>query len=113
MTVSDPLLELMASCVVQVERDGRFEGTGFFVAPGEVLTCAHVVHGGKLITVVLPDGTSCPAQQITSWLASEDPRAAFYPSLTLLCSASQVPPPNSRASCWRRRFPRWSWTGCS
>ena len=42
--------------------DGRFEGTGFWVAPGELLTCAHVVHGGKPITV---DGRSAAGEPVT------------------------------------------------
>jgi hypothetical protein len=40
--------------VVRIDRadDGRFLGTGFFVAPGWVLTCAHVVGAESLVTVV-------------------------------------------------------------
>ena len=36
------LLELMRRCTVRVTQ-GRGHGTGFFVAPGLLLTCAHVV----------------------------------------------------------------------
>jgi hypothetical protein len=35
--------ELVQRCTVRVEKAGRHLGTGFFVAPGRVLTCAHVV----------------------------------------------------------------------
>ena len=41
----NPLGSLLRGCVVRVEGDGEFSGSGFLVAPGEVLTCAHVVHG--------------------------------------------------------------------
>jgi tetratricopeptide (TPR) repeat protein len=75
----DPLLELLAACVVRIERDGRFSGTGFLVATGEVLTCAHVVHGGLPLTVTLADGTTHAAQPSTPLLAPDDPAARFYP----------------------------------
>jgi hypothetical protein len=39
--VSDPLLDLLVGCCVRVR--GTETGTGFFVGPGLVLTCAHVV----------------------------------------------------------------------
>lgn len=42
----NPLIALFRQCVVRVDDEaGSFRGTGFFVAPGVVLTCAHVVHG--------------------------------------------------------------------
>jgi hypothetical protein len=72
----DPLLDLLAECVVPVERDMKFEGTGFWVAPGEVLTCAHVAHGGKQISV---GPGSLPAEPASPLLAPNDPAARFYP----------------------------------
>ena len=72
----EPLLELFARCVVRVEVDGTFRGTGFYVAPGEVLTCAHVVHGGTTITI----GDGWLAEPLTALLHPDDPRARrFYP----------------------------------
>ena len=42
----NPLFALLRRCVVRIDDGtGSFRGTGFFVAPGLVLTCAHVVHG--------------------------------------------------------------------
>jgi tetratricopeptide (TPR) repeat protein len=43
MTDLNPLLSLLRSCVVRIKIGDEFRGTGFFVAPKEVLTCAHVV----------------------------------------------------------------------
>ena len=41
--MSQPLFELLHRCTVKIEvPDGNW-GTGFFVAPGWVMTCAHVV----------------------------------------------------------------------
>ena len=74
----DPLLELLSACVVRIDRDGQFSGTGFLVARGEVLTCAHVVHGGKPLTVTLADGTACAGAPATPLLAPDDPAASFY-----------------------------------
>jgi hypothetical protein len=48
----NPLIALFRQCVVRVDDEaGMFLGTGFFVVPGLVLTCAHVVHGAALVQV--------------------------------------------------------------
>src|ERR1017187_7332390 len=48
---TDPLpslYEQLIACSVKITAENdRSEGTGFFVAPGRVLTCAHVVHDGN------------------------------------------------------------------
>jgi tetratricopeptide (TPR) repeat protein len=44
--VSDSLFELLHSCTVRLQAPGG-HGTGFFVAPGLILTCAHVVEGAR------------------------------------------------------------------
>ena len=41
-----PLFELVYNCTVRVTIPGG-QGTGFFVAPGLILTCAHVVEAAK------------------------------------------------------------------
>lgn len=43
------LTDLLAECVVQVR--GRWGGSGFWVTPAQVLTCAHVVDGAESVTV--------------------------------------------------------------
>jgi hypothetical protein len=48
----NPLIALLRQCVVRVDDQvGRFRGTGFFLAPGLVVTCAHVVHGATGLRV--------------------------------------------------------------
>jgi Trypsin-like peptidase domain len=59
----DTTIEAEELCryVVRVESEaGRILGTGFFVAPSWVLTCAHVVGEAKKVKVV-PDRSICPA----------------------------------------------------
>jgi tetratricopeptide (TPR) repeat protein len=75
----NPLLSLLRRCVLQVHAGDEF-GTGFFVAPGEVLTCAHVVHSAGKITVTWEGGSSA-ATVVAALPAIEvgDPAAAFYP----------------------------------
>jgi S1-C subfamily serine protease len=78
---ANPLPALLRRCVVRIEGDGRFRGTGFFVAPGEVLTCAHVVHGADEIKARWAGGPPLPATVVKSLptLAVGDPDSAFYP----------------------------------
>ena len=48
----NPLIALFRQCVVCIlDEAGRFRGSGFFVTPGRVLTCAHVVHGAVALRV--------------------------------------------------------------
>ncbi len=48
----NPLVALFRRCVVRIDDgDGNFRGTGFFGAPGQVVTCAHVVHGAAELRV--------------------------------------------------------------
>ncbi|MEO1183026.1 MAG: serine protease [Cyanobacteria bacterium J06636_28] len=53
--MSQPIEELLQQCTVRLNLPGKYgHGTGFFVAPGLILTCAHVVKGlkeGERITV--------------------------------------------------------------
>jgi hypothetical protein len=79
VTGTEPLLDLLTQCVVRIDCGGEFAGTGFYVAPGEVLTCAHVVHGGEPVVVYTAAGVAYSAEPITALLAPDDPRAEFYP----------------------------------
>jgi tetratricopeptide (TPR) repeat protein len=67
--------------VVRVEgEDGRILGTGFFVAAGWVLTCAHVVEDAPQVVVV-------PAPEVSG------PQPAHV-------AARSTPPTSSRAGLW-------------
>ena len=75
--MSDPLLQLLIRCTVRVR--GSDHGAGFYIAPGRVLTCAHVVGaerkpGDEDIVVMRPDGknTETPARLIYSLPHSDD-----------------------------------------
>ena len=48
----NPLIALFRQCVVCIiDEAGRFRGSGFFVGPGQVLTCGHVIHGAVALRV--------------------------------------------------------------
>ena len=75
-----PLTALFSQCVVRVDCDGSFRGSGFFVTPTEILTCAHVIHASGAITVEWDGGGS--AAVIVDKLPpldSGDPRERFFP----------------------------------
>ncbi len=77
-TTPQSAYQLLRDCTVRVELNGKPNGTGFFVAPGLILTCAHVVSkatDNKL--VVTWKGQSLPAQ--IKKVSNEQ-----YPDLALL-----------------------------
>lgn len=78
---ANPLLALLGRCTVRIDVGETFRGTGFFVAPGEVLTCAHVIHSTTSLTVGWSDGDTCSAAVVTALPALEpgDPAANFHP----------------------------------
>jgi Trypsin-like peptidase domain/Tetratricopeptide repeat len=80
LAAPDPLLALLRVCVVRVDGDGEFRGSGFVVAPGEVLTCAHVVHGAREIVVRGCGWESSASVAVRSPdVEVGDSRARFYP----------------------------------
>ena len=115
MSAAD-LSALLEHCVVRIEAAGRFKGSGVIVAPGQVLTCAHVVaaavrdgetvtvvHGEVVLPVVVrnhtPSGTSdgrvpdpYPWPDL-AWLEVEDPRAEFPPAAGVGGVELDVSPP--------------------
>jgi Effector-associated domain 7/Trypsin-like peptidase domain len=50
MDVVEPLIELLRACTVKITA-ARGYGTGFFVAPGYILTCAHVVKDARDVQI--------------------------------------------------------------
>jgi hypothetical protein len=75
-----PLIALLRQCVVRIDCDGSFRGSGFFVTPTELLTCAHVIHGADAISVAWEGGTSAAivAEKLPP-LDTGDPRERFFP----------------------------------
>ena len=57
----NPLITLLRQCIVRINAAGGFCGTGFFVSPGRVVTCAHVVHGQSGLFVSWQDRPSVAA----------------------------------------------------
>jgi hypothetical protein len=45
--LQESLFELLKDCTVRLDLNSSHSGTGFFIAPGYILTCAHVVEASK------------------------------------------------------------------
>lgn len=74
------LSRVLAGCVVRVDEGSTFRGSGFFVAPGEVLTCAHVVQGCNDLTVTWDGGSArVEAADLLPRVAGDRGRTGFYP----------------------------------
>ena len=74
------LYELLRSCTVRLSVPKKTQGTGFFVAPGFILTCAHVVQEAQRTGIVVDaywNDQTYPAQ-------TKDVRATPYPDIALL-----------------------------
>jgi hypothetical protein len=77
-TSSLSIYQLLRNCTVRIELNNKPNGTGFFVAPGRVLTCAHVF-----------DGAASGSLAIT-WKQQKQPArliqgsSSDYPDLALL-----------------------------
>jgi hypothetical protein len=50
------LYDLLQDCTVKIPTSGQGWGTGFFVAPGQLLTCAHVVQAQTTQPISLERG---------------------------------------------------------
>jgi hypothetical protein len=86
----NPLLSLLRRSVVRIDHGGEFRGTGFFVAPGTVVTCGHVVLGLSRVSLTGAAG------ETTATIAARAPEvepgsveSAFHPlpDLALLTTA--------------------------
>lgn len=67
LAVAPGVVALATEATVNVEVlgcDRRYEGSGVTVAPGTVLTNAHVVAGAEVVEVRLPDGSTRSAQVV-------------------------------------------------
>jgi hypothetical protein len=108
MSAKVTLEDLLQDCTVRVSVDGEARGSGFFVAPGLVLTCFHVVEEGKNIEIsrrgqsqearlaeALPD----PDLALLAVAASDHP-------CVLLCGKAR---PHSKLYSYG--YPRWDGEG--
>ncbi|GAC1378034.1 MAG: hypothetical protein NVS4B7_00230 [Ktedonobacteraceae bacterium] len=79
--MASSLYDLLYACVVSVSIPAKkTKGTGFFVAPGKILTCAHVVESAQTNNVSIEvawNGQTLPAQ-------IQQCCDALYPDLALL-----------------------------
>jgi hypothetical protein len=89
------LEELLKQCTVRLAVPGTSLGTGFFVAPGLILTCAHVVKTARekslQVEAYLWDGTSIGIVSIQKFLLENivvaspvKPVEYLYPDIALL-----------------------------
>ena len=78
--MAQSLYELLGQCTVQVSVPKRSQGTGFFVAPGLILTCAHVVETAHKNNP--PVEISWNGQTVTAQI--QDFRDVSYSDLALL-----------------------------
>src|SRR6185437_16708006 len=83
----NPLIALFRQCVVCItDEAGRFRGSGFFVAPGRVLTCGHVIYGGVALQVQWQDRVG-PVEEVAAVPPLEsvaDPASYPLPDLAVL-----------------------------
>ena len=83
----NPLIDLFRRCVVRIDDgEGGFRGTGFFVAPGQVVTCGHVVHGAAQLRVSWQgrEALASVADAAPPLQSVDDPRRYPLPDLAVL-----------------------------
>jgi hypothetical protein len=80
--MTQSLYELLADCTVRILASGA-SGTGFFVAPGLILTCAHVIENAQQEGVQkLPVKVNWKGQEYAAQVSAF--RNASYPDLSLI-----------------------------
>ena len=84
----NPLISLFRQCVVRIsDGGGKFRGTGFFVAPGRVVTCAHLVYGSAELRVWWRDRLAplaVVAEEVPPFALAPDSASYPLPDLALL-----------------------------
>jgi len=89
---ADPLVALLKQCVVRIDADGQCAGSGFFVDPAHVLTCAHVVHGSAEIGVHWAGGESRATVVAALPEVEGHEQPAFYPFPDIALLHIDAPP---------------------
>jgi DNA polymerase III delta prime subunit len=96
------LYDLLQDCTVKIPTSGQGWGTGFFVAPGQLLTCAHVVQAQATQPISLERGgqlwgtaqveTLLPAPFDLALLHLETAQTDDYPCVRLEAGAAPQQP---------------------
>jgi hypothetical protein len=82
MNIRHGLDTLLRDCASRIVLDKRVLGTGFFVAPGIVLTCAHVIDAAAGSPVSIVTGGPLKNEQFSAAVAAKTD--SHYPDLALL-----------------------------
>lgn len=67
--------DLLRECTVRIDIDGQASGTGFFVAPGTVVTCAHVLE-----QVTLAFDVNAPSRKLRDRITLVDHKGTSHPA---------------------------------
>lgn len=107
---AEPVLRLVTQCLVRVECAGRQRSTGFFVAPGEVLTWWRDSHEPLTDLTVVWDGGSSAAvvQRLAGPRASVALLRLANPPMEHPCARWDLEPPRSDGSSDLLRLMAWS-----
>jgi tetratricopeptide (TPR) repeat protein len=93
-SVTDSVTALAARCAVALYRGEDFLGSGLLAAPGQVLTCAHVVEEPEECCRIVGEPEECRPRQITvRWAGGE---LAERPD----CQRSLIPPHRGSGSIY-------------
>ncbi len=88
----EQLVELLRHASVKVRLNGQLNGSGFFLAPGVVLTCAHVTNGADGVVAVEWADQRFAAEVVHAEPAQVDTNPCPPPDLAVLrLTASAVP----------------------
>ncbi|MGS0684602.1 NACHT domain-containing protein [Nakamurella sp. GG22] len=84
------------NCAVQIHRDKRFLGSGFFVAPEFVMTCAHVVGQASSVTITWQGHTIAGTVVVRLPDIRGDGEYWAYPDIAVIALSE----PPSHPVCW-------------
>ncbi|GHJ47590.1 hypothetical protein Cs7R123_49320 [Catellatospora sp. TT07R-123] len=100
MEPTDVIVRSLRGCLVQVKGETQ-TGSGFFAAPGLVVTCAHVV--GRKRVVTLRQGAAAWEGKVVFASPLGTSTVAPYPDLAIIETSSDIE--SSRCVWWDQRLP--------
>lgn len=77
--IDNPLLAVVEDCLVQIWIRNRFAGTGFFIGPGFVMTCAHVIATADATLEVRWKGRVLQVLRYRRYPEEPNDRSEYYP----------------------------------